>query len=393
MQNKKIILFYKNISSVGGAEVLLCKHYNYLIDLGFDVKIVCFKFSEIDRLNINKEDIEDIKSSSFIFSMVRLIKILLKIKPTHSFCHSGYLNFGFAALITNSPYSTFVHHPTTMSFNETDKLSFFYFNKYKKFAKKDHMYKKIVQLKKNYSLAKMIYINLRAPISQLLLRRSKKIFVLSNYAVEEKKKIFNIKSQFECGAIANNKLKSYLQPEPYTVNKTLNFVTLSRLDKNKRIDLIIRSMKHLKNHGYNFSLKIGGTGPDADNLKSIVKDEGLSKHVDFLGYVPESEIKSLYKNMDLFITIDWADFRITTYEILKYNKKIIVSDDTEIDNFLLNSGYLLYSESNAESLFKNITKHINSSILCSNHSLEDYLENFTWNNYFKSINKHVGISI
>ena len=151
----------------------------------------------------------------------------------------------------------------------------------------------------------MIYINLRAPISQLLLRRSKKIFVLSNYAVEEKKKIFNIKSQFECGAIANNKLKSYLQPEPYTVNKTLNFVTLSRLDKNKRIDLIIRSMKHLKNHGYNFSLKIGGTGPDADNLKSIVKDEGLSKHVDFLGYVPESEIKSLYKNMDLFITIDF----------------------------------------------------------------------------------------
>ena len=80
MQNKKIILFYKNISSVGGAEVLLCRHYNYLIDLGFDVKIVCFKFSEIDRLNINKEDIEDIKSSSFIFSMVRLIKILLKIK-------------------------------------------------------------------------------------------------------------------------------------------------------------------------------------------------------------------------------------------------------------------------------------------------------------------------
>ena len=142
-----------------------------------------------------------------------------------------------------------------------------------------------------------------------------------------------------------------------------------------------------------FSLKIGGTGPDAGNLKSIVKEEGLSKHVDFLGYVPESEIKSLYKNMDLFITIDWADFRITTYEILKYNKKIIVSDDTEIDNFLLNSGYLLYSESNAESLFENITKHINSRILCSNQSLEDYLENFTWNNYFKSINKHVEISI
>ena len=45
-QNKKIILFYKNLSNRGGAELLILKEYKHFKRLGCDVKIVTYKFHE-----------------------------------------------------------------------------------------------------------------------------------------------------------------------------------------------------------------------------------------------------------------------------------------------------------------------------------------------------------
>jgi glycosyltransferase involved in cell wall biosynthesis len=393
MQSKEIILFYKNLCSVGGAEVLLSRHYKFLKRIGFKVKVICFGHEKSIELDIKQSDIHNINSKSTFISFIKLVIALNKIKPIYSFCHSGYLDFSAAAIFTNSRFSTFVHHPTTMSFNETDKLSFLYFNKYKKFSKNDDMFKKLLALKKNYSFLKKVYINVRAPISQHLLKKSEKIFVLSEYAAKEKEFIFGIKTIALSGAISSNKLVNYEQPKQLNKKQVLNFVTLSRLDKNKRIDIIIESMKILKSKGYSFNLLIAGTGPEMRNLNCLVDKYKLNNEVKFLGYVPDDEIKNLYQEMDMFITIDWADFRITTYETLIYNRKIIVSSDTEKDLFLENSGYLKYSHPKAEDLSNNIINHLNSKILCTSKDLESYLENFTWDSYFNSINKHAQVSI
>ena len=45
-------------------------------------------------------------------------------------------------------------------------------------------------------------------------------------------------------------------------------------------------------------------------------------------------------NADLFISIDWADYRITSYEALAMGTKVILSDETDTDEFLIKSSYL-----------------------------------------------------
>ena len=53
MPQKEIILFYKKLISVGGAELLLSEHYNYLISQGYSAKLICFDYRKMDRININ----------------------------------------------------------------------------------------------------------------------------------------------------------------------------------------------------------------------------------------------------------------------------------------------------------------------------------------------------
>ena len=384
---KIVFLFYKNISSVGGAEVLLFKHYNFLKKAGFSPKLICFKYKNTEISNVGNDDI------IIASSIIGLTRLIIKFKPIYSFCHSGYIDFSIASLFSKNKFSTFIHHPTTMSFNETDKISIFFFKKYIKFARKDCMFQKIVDMKKKKNLYEMFYINLRALISQFLIRRSEKIFVLSDYAKKEKKEIFGIDSIALSGGIDKNKLITDVQPSNKILKDKYEFVTLSRLDKNKRIGVIIESLKILKDKNIDFNMNIIGIGPHEEYLKKLSESLGMTDHINFLGYLTKDKADYYLKAMDMFITIDWADYRITTFEILLYNKKLILSDETERDSWLDQSGYVKYSKPDPHSLSKRIFKHLNSSINCSNQDLENYLFNFQWDNYFQSINKHVELSI
>mgnify|MGYP007000058357 CR=1 len=56
-----IILFYKSISQVGGAEILLSNHYQWFKKKDFNVKILCFDYQKLDRVNFEMDDLLEIK--------------------------------------------------------------------------------------------------------------------------------------------------------------------------------------------------------------------------------------------------------------------------------------------------------------------------------------------
>tara|TARA_B100000963_G_scaffold196536_1_gene171045 strand:+ start:7915 stop:9090 length:1176 start_codon:yes stop_codon:yes gene_type:complete len=387
MPQEKIVLFYKNLISVGGAELLLCKHYQYLRGLGREVIIICFQNKSLDRVDINQEDVLELKQKNPFLRIVFLAYYLFKLRPSYAFCHSGYIDFGIASIISRTKFSTFIHQPTTMSFNEMDKLSIFFFKRYKNFVKKDFMFKKINSIRKEMSPRKKIFINVRTIISQIILKSSERLFVLSKYAKNEKKDIFKLNSTYLSGAIESNNLLNLDQPLNPPSDGIYQFVTVSRLDENKRIDVILHALKILDEEGYKFKFTVCGDGPARRSLEDLAKKLNITQNVNFLGYVPESEIKKIYHQMDLFITIDWADFRITTYEVLLHNKKLVVSSDTDVDDWLLKSGYLYASCPDSKNLSKIIKESLSSKIYCSNEDLKEYLSNFTWDNYFRSIDK------
>ena len=116
---------------------------------------------------------------------------------------------------------------------------------------------------------------------------------------------------------------------------------------------------------------------------------GLDTRIIFLGYVPDSGFNELFETSDLFVTIDWADFRITTYESLQYHVPVVVSAETEYDEYLEKSGWVFRSPPEKTALAGVISNALDYSQARNTQELAHYLNNFSWNSYFEKLETYV----
>ena len=82
----------------------------------------------------------------------------------------------------------------------------------------------------------------------------------------------------------------YDLPNKKTDLKNKNLISVSRLDKGKRIDEIIKIFSKIENK--NNELYIIGDGKEFDNFKNLVKEFKLTKKVHMLGYLDKQEIET-----------------------------------------------------------------------------------------------------
>ncbi|MCC7570400.1 glycosyltransferase [Candidatus Micrarchaeota archaeon] len=110
-------------------------------------------------------------------------------------------------------------------------------------------------------------------------------FIPMSMASEERRKIFLLKQ------------KEYV--EKYKINKN-TMIFVSRIVKEKNIDLAIKSMPHILKQIEDARLIIGGRGPDEENLKKLVKELGVEKSVIFTGFIPSEDLPMLYSTVSAF---------------------------------------------------------------------------------------------
>ena len=77
-------------------------------------------------------------------------------------------------------------------------------------------------------------------------------------------------------------------------------LSVGRLDKEKKLDLVIRALE-LTISQIPIHLVIAGDGAERDNLKSLVSRLGLDSAVTFTGFVPDADLPNLYPLGDCFI--------------------------------------------------------------------------------------------
>ncbi len=144
------------------------------------------------------------------------------------------------------------------------------------------------------------------------------------------------------------------------------YLTISRLARAKHIDLLIKSANELK-----FHLKIVGTGRDETYLRSLA-----GPTVEFLGPLPDEELKGLYQNAKafLFASVD-EEFGIAVVEALGQGLPVIAFKSGGVPEIIENekSGYLfdeLSSNSLNESIrkFEDLTKEKYQEMKRSAHS-------------------------
>jgi glycosyltransferase involved in cell wall biosynthesis len=99
--------------------------------------------------------------------------------------------------------------------------------------------------------------------------------------------------------------------------------TVSRLDAPKRIDLLVKAMKHVP---YNIKFKIAGTGPEENKLKELAKED---ERIEFIGYTSEEDLRDLYSNALVIMYIPYdEDYGLITIEGMMSHKPIITSIDS-----------------------------------------------------------------
>lgn len=80
------------------------------------------------------------------------------------------------------------------------------------------------------------------------------------------------------------------------------FVSVARLAKEKNVELLIRSVKLIKEkRGSDFKLLLIGDGPGRKQLQRLSRELGVQEEIVFVGAVPNEEIRNYCRAADLFL--------------------------------------------------------------------------------------------
>lgn len=156
---------------------------------------------------------------------------------------------------------------------------------------------------------------------------------MDNRFLPESKKIFTISKNVSKRLKQFNKLDSeVLYPPPrlhdmFREGDYGNYLLyVGRLNRSKRIELVIRAMAHTNEK---VSCFIAGTGEEKAALQRLAAKLNLDSRVKFLGYVSESDLLELYADcFGVFYAPYDEDYGFATVEAFLSKKPVITTHDS-----------------------------------------------------------------
>jgi glycosyltransferase involved in cell wall biosynthesis len=156
-------------------------------------------------------------------------------------------------------------------------------------------------------------------IDNISLGESRAIYTISKNVAGRLKKYNNIDG-----------IKLYPPPRNYKVFKNNEYgdyiFSISRLDRKKRIDLLIKSLMYTDSQ---LKCIIVGRGSERNNLQKLTTDLNLTDRVKFVDFVDDKELVNLYAGcFSVFNSPLDEDYGYVTVEALLSRKPVITTDDS-----------------------------------------------------------------
>ncbi len=106
---------------------------------------------------------------------------------------------------------------------------------------------------------------------------------------------------------------------------------LQRLEKVKRVDVLLHTLALVYQVRKDIVLVIGGSGAESTSLKQLADDLGLSQQIRFVGFIPESDLPYYFGISDLFVFHSTSEtFGVAVAEAMIAQKPIIAADETAV---------------------------------------------------------------
>lgn len=131
-------------------------------------------------------------------------------------------------------------------------------------------------------------------------------------------------------------------------------LSICRLERVKRIDLLLHAFSVIRASRPDVRLVIGGAGADRARLEAIARSLGLGERVTFAGYVPEERLADCYAGADVFAAPAMADFNIAPYEALAAGARVVWTTEMETEPAIESSGQVFVAEPEPEAFARAI---------------------------------------
>lgn len=178
-------------------------------------------------------------------------------------------------------------------------------------------------------------------------------------------------------------LQNTAKPKKLYNTKSVRFLCVGKIDKNKNIETTIRALKILSSKGYDVKLTIVGQVLDEDVFNNIRKQS----FVNILEYLPKEELLKIYRENDIFIMPSITESFGRVYaEAMTQGLPVVYTKGQGFDGIFEDGsvGYAVPSkdaEYIAECIIKIIEDYNDISSRCINNSSK-----FDWSLISKKLN-------
>jgi glycosyltransferase involved in cell wall biosynthesis len=141
-----------------------------------------------------------------------------------------------------------------------------------------------------------------------------------------------------------------------TYSGTLNLLSISRIEKNKRIDWMLQSLAALEREPtplssrFDWQLRLAGKGSQIDALRTMAESLGIAQRVHFLGFVSDEEMRQLIHESHLFLMPAMQGFGIPAVEALQSGMPVLLHRESGVSDILLNTPWATVFEGGAEAM-------------------------------------------
>jgi glycosyltransferase involved in cell wall biosynthesis len=403
MKRKKLaIIFHESLTWISGGERFMYEEAKFLEEYGLKVIFLTFAFDSNELFFVlpggYQPHIEVLNKKGPWAGIWHLRKRIKQLKPEIIITHYP-LNCRFlypATLFTK--FSYFLHIFSTMfwftSQQDLTKYSFLYRKVFDKIRNSTPGHKEFIFPRApQMNLIEKIRLELLTLLVHLGVRKAKKIFVFSKQMKWEVKLLYGKEAIILKGAYPENilsyKQNKDIKRELGIVNKKM-ILNINTLQSRKRVDLLIKAFKIISKKLNNCVLIIGGKGPEEMSLKKLASELNISDKVEFVGRIDEEDLWDFYKNCDIFVHPNWADFVLTIYEALALGKRIVCSSEMEFDDCLKDYPSIFIAEPTIDDFARAIEEALKTKV--DGKIDRKILARYSWEYYFKRVLEELGVS-
>jgi glycosyltransferase involved in cell wall biosynthesis len=172
----------------------------------------------------------------------------------------------------------------------------------------------------------------------------------------------------------------------YNVDGKGYILSVSRLEEDKRIDLLIKALAHTKSGA---RAKIVGTGSQMERLKQMAEELGVSGRVSFLGFTTDEELYNLYADSIAVFFAPWdEDYGYITIEAFQSGKPVITSEQSGGTlEFVENGINGFVTDGSPEQIAKAIEKIFNKPKLAAKMGEKGFekVQSITWDHAIEKL--------